>query len=161
LTRSERVGVVGPGSVVQAVPHGEGRAEVALPADEPVSCETADPVLVPAKHVVGHPAQPAAQPAQLVAKVRAASAIAAIPLPRADYLQWTVAPLIELHRVDDRARLADERAGRPEQLRDPVAGGRNWQTLNLTVSVSVHTRWRRIDQPAVTSDYHPRVEVEV
>ena len=45
------------------------------------------------------------------AQLGVAAAVADVPLPRRDDLERAVAPLVELHRVRDRLRLADELAG--------------------------------------------------
>ena len=58
LGRGERLVVVGLAVLVEAVPDREGHAEEALPADQPVAGEAADPVLVPVAHAGRHPVQP-------------------------------------------------------------------------------------------------------
>ena len=68
--------------------------------------------------MVGVPAQLPAADEECGAQVGVASPVADVPLPARHDLERSVALLVELHGVGDRARLADHLAGRAEQLDD-------------------------------------------
>ena len=59
---------------------------------------------------------------ELVAQLRIAAAVADVPLAGGDDLERPVAPLVELDRVGDRLRVADQLAGVAEQLDDTPLG---------------------------------------
>ena len=62
--------------------------------------------------------QLAAAGEERLAQLRVAAAVADVPLPRRDDLERAIAALVELHRVRDRLRLADQLARLREQLDD-------------------------------------------
>ncbi len=90
---------------VERVPERDRHAEEALPGDQPVAGEPADPVLVAHPHELRVPVQLRAVREQLIAEALVAGAVADVPLPRRDDLERSVALLEELHRVVE--RLAD------------------------------------------------------
>ena len=112
---------------VEAVPDRERHAEEALPADAPVAVEAADPVLEAGPHVRRMPVQLAAALEQALAERQRADE----PLPAGDDLERPIALLVELHRVRDRTRLAEQIARRPQQLDDlrPRLGDRRRDQL--------------------------------
>ncbi len=120
LARQQRGVVVGLTGVVQAVPEREGDAEEALPADQPVAVEAADPVLVARAHERRVPVELAAALDQRLAQVGVAAAVAHVPLAAGDDLERAVALLVELHRVRDGLGLAEQLAGVGQQLDDAL-----------------------------------------
>ena len=66
----------------------------------------------------GVPVQLAGAGDELGAQVGVAAAVADVPLADGDDLERAVAPLVELDRVLDRARLAEQRARLGELLDD-------------------------------------------
>ena len=157
----QRAVVVGPAVGVERVPDRDRHAEEPLPADQPVAGQPAHPVLVAVPHVRRHPAQLAAAVEQRGPQVGVPAAVADVPLPGRDDLQRRVAALVELHRVGDRARLADqvERLGEqpddlPPRLVDGAPGERR-------VRRRVDAVRRLGQQPPVAADHHPGVEPQL
>ena len=103
---------------VERVPDRERHAEEPLPADQPVGVQTGDPVLVPLPHRRRLPSQLAAGREQRVPVRHRADE----PLAAGHDLQRAVAVLVELHRVRDRSRRAEQLAGRRSAARRSRAG---------------------------------------
>ncbi len=118
LGREERRVVVDLAVGPEPVPDRERHAEEPLAADEPVGVQAFDPRLVALAHVRRVPVQLAATGEERVAQLRLAATVAEVPLARRDDLERASTPLVELHRVRDRLRLADELAGLAQQLDD-------------------------------------------
>src|SRR6266550_2500973 len=111
------------------IPDGERHSEEPLPAGAPVADETVHPVLVAVAHVLRMPAQFAPAREQRVAELDGLDE----PLAARDDLERPVALLVELHRVRDGPRLADQLAGLPELLHDHRARLRRLQIRELVV----------------------------
>ena len=107
---------------VERVPDRERHAEEALAAHEPVAVEAVHPVLVADPHVRRVPVQLVAPLEQGGPQVGVAAAVAEVPLAAGDDLERAVALLVELHRVGDLLRVADELARLAEQLDDALLG---------------------------------------
>ena len=103
--------------------------EESLPADAPVAGESIDPVLVAMAHELGMPLQFGAARQQLLPKLHRLDE----PLPAGHDLERAITLLVELDRVRDRARLADEIARLLEELHDPCARLRRRQVRQLIV----------------------------
>ncbi len=116
------MGVVGLALVVEGVPDREGDAEEALPRDQPVAVEAADPVVVAVLHVGGQPGDLGAALEHLGADARVAAAVADVPLAGGDDLERLVALLVEVRHPLGRRRLAVEVAGLAEQGDHRLAG---------------------------------------
>ena len=114
---------------VDRIPHGKGHAEEALAADAPVAVETVHPVLVPRPHVLRVPLQLAAALEQRLAELDRLEE----PLPARHDLERPIALLVELHRVRDRPRIADEIAACAQLLDDLRARFRRRQLRQLVV----------------------------
>ena len=104
------------------VPEWERHPEEALPADEPVTVETTDPVVVAGLHEARVPVQLGAPREQLLAEIGVAPAVAQVPLAARDDLEGAVPLLEELHRMGDGPGFAGELARLPEQLHDADLG---------------------------------------
>jgi hypothetical protein len=146
---------------VQAVPERERHAEEALPADQPVAVQPADPVLVPALHEARVPVELLAAGEQLVAQVGVPAAVAQVPLPARDDLERPVAALVELHRVGDRLRLAEQVAGLGQQLHDPLLRLLDALAGQLGVRLHGHALGRRRHEAAVPADHAADRQVEL
>src|SRR5207248_4584062 len=163
LLGDEVAGEVWPAVVIQRVPDREGDAEEALAADVPVRVEPFDPGLEPRLHVGRVPAQLLAPRQEVVPEIERPDE----PLPAGDDLERTLAPLVELHRVGDRAGLAHEVAGGGEQLDDTRSGPPHRKPLELAVGaagslgvVALPTRRspRQRLEAAVPTDHGPHGE---
>ncbi len=86
---------------------GNGHAEEALPADQPVAVEPVDPVVEADLHVGRVPVELVAPLEKLRAQHLVAAAVADEPLPARDDLERAASPLVELHRVRNRPGVAD------------------------------------------------------
>src|SRR4029453_16433161 len=100
--------------LVEPVPHRERDTEEPLTADAPVAVQTLDPRRVASAHVLGVPAELPAALEQLLAELDRLHE----PLPARHDLERSLAALVELDGVADRHGLADEVAGRAEELGD-------------------------------------------
>ncbi len=123
--------------LVERVPDRDRHAEEALAADEPVAVEALDPVVVAVLHVGGVPRDLAAAGDERGAQVGIAAAVADVPLARGDDLERTVAALVELHRVLDRARFADQKVRLDELLDDDLLRLLRREAGDLRVGVGV------------------------
>ena len=92
---------------VDRIPDRKRHAEEPLPADAPVAVQAVGPVLVARLHVRRMPLQLAAAREQRLAELDRLDE----PLAAGDDLERPIALLVELHRVRDRPRLADQIAG--------------------------------------------------
>src|SRR4051812_43223754 len=101
--------------VLQRVPQRDRDTEEALATDEPIGVQTLDPALVTRLHERRDPLQLFAPAHELVAVLEGANE----PLPAGDDLEWPVALLVELDRVRDGLRLADQVTALAQQLDDP------------------------------------------
>ena len=110
--------VVGLTTIVERVPHREGDPEKSLPANAPVRVQPLHPGLVAGPHVLGVPLELAAPLDQFFPKLEGLHE----PLPTGDYLQGPFPTLVELHRVADGGRRADQVARLRQELGDPLAG---------------------------------------
>ena len=110
--------VVDRAVAVHRVPHREGHAEEALPADVPVPVQALHPRFVAVAHVRRVPAQLAAPLEQPLAQVERSH----VPLPAGDDLEGPIAALVELDRVSDRLGLADQGARRRRASRRCASG---------------------------------------
>src|SRR5690348_13661966 len=106
--------VVDPSIRSDRVPHRERHAEEALPAHAPVTVQPVRPVLVARLHVWRMPPELASALEQRLAELDRLDE----PLSAGHDFERPVALLVELDRVRDRPRLADEVAGGPELLDD-------------------------------------------
>ena len=104
------------------VPDREGHAEEPLAADEPVAGEPLHPVVVAGNHVRREPAQLARRCEEPLAQLGLATPVADVPLAARDDLERAVAALVELDRVGDRPRVADQRARLAQELDDRLPG---------------------------------------
>ena len=122
LGSGHRSGVIDLPVRVQRIPHGKRHAEEPLAAHAPVAVQAGGPVLVPIPHIRRMPLEFASPLEQRLAELHGLDE----PLAARDDLERPVALLVELHRVRDRPRLADQLAGRLEKLDDcsPGLGGR-------------------------------------
>ncbi len=103
---------------VQVVPDRDRHAEEALARDEPVTGETADPVLVPHPHVVGSEVDLLPGLDEAGTQLGVARTVLDVPLAGGDDLERLVALLEELHGVRDRLGITDHLAAGLEQLDD-------------------------------------------
>ena len=114
FVRRERPAVIDAAVGAHRIPHRERHAEEALPADAPVAGQAVHPVLVAVPHVLGMPLQLAAARQQRVAELHRLDE----PLAARDDLERPVALLVELHRMRDGPRLADQIARLAKLLDD-------------------------------------------
>ena len=112
LVRDDRGREVGGSVRLHRVPHREGHAEVALPADAPVEVQVLRPVAEAQAHEVRVPGDPLPRLHERLLVLEDPHE----PLPGGDELEGTIALLEELHRVLERLRLRDERG-------EPLARG--------------------------------------
>ena len=122
LVGGDGVVVVGLAVGIERIPDGEGHAEEALAADEPVAVEPSDPVLIADPHVLGHPVQLPAPLDEGVAQGLVAPAVADVPLAGGDDLEGALALLEELHRVSNGLGVADQLARLGEQFDHALLG---------------------------------------
>src|SRR4029077_12610655 len=83
---------------------------------EPVAGESAHPVLVAMAEVLGMPHEILAALEKCFAQVGVAPPIADVPLLAGDDLEWAITSLVELHRMGDRLRVAEEFAALAQHL---------------------------------------------
>ena len=144
--------VVGLALLVEPVPHRERHPEEALTADEPVTVEPLDPVLVAVPHVLGHPVQFAATFQQLGTQLFVAAAVADVPLAGADDLQGLVALLVEVRLALGGPGITVHLTGCRHGLHDELAGGEGRLAGNLFVGLGVDDPVRRLaDDTSVAS----------
>ena len=122
LVGGDRVVVVGLAIGVQPVPDRERDTEEALPADQPVTVQTTDPVGVAVSHVLGRPGEFVASGQQLRAQLRVTAAVGDVPLARRDDLERLVAALVEVRHAGGRPRFADQLASLPKHFDGALAG---------------------------------------
>ncbi len=162
----DRVLVIDPAVCAERIPDREGNPEEALAAHAPVGVEPAHPGVVALAHVGGMPAQLRAAGQELVAVLDRADE----PLAAGDDLERPVALLVELHRVADRARLAEQVARFLQQLHDPLAGAlgpapgqagiglpRPLRVLRLPARLAPAHR----EQPPVAADDRPHRQLQL
>jgi hypothetical protein len=134
--RGEHGVVVGLAVLAHRVPDREGHAVEALAGDQPVTGQALDPVAVAGLHVGGMPGQLRAAGDELVAQPAlggVAAAVGEVPLAGGDELERLVAVLVELHRVGDLLRLADEVAGLGDHLDHALLRAEHGQSRELRV----------------------------
>ena len=131
-------------SAVDGIPDRKRHAEEPLPADAPVAVQAVGPVLVPRLHVRRVPLQLAAAREQRLAELDRLDE----PLPAGDDLERPIALLVELHRVRDRPRLADQVAGLAQLLDDLRARLGRRQAGQLVVVAAARARRRSTPSPA-------------
>ena len=102
---------------------------------------------------------------ELVAELLVARAVAEVPLARRDDLERAVALLVELHRVGEGLRIADQLAGLLQQLDDALLGAEDRQAGELRVRRLRgirHDRLRRLgDDASVLAEDRAVREVEL
>ena len=113
---------------VDRVPDRDRHAEVALAGDQPVAVEPLDPVGVAGLHVGRMPGHLVAACDQLLSQGGVATAVADVPLTALHDLERCLALLVELHRVLDHLRLAQQLAGGFQQLDRGALGGLHPET---------------------------------
>ena len=129
LVGQQRLRVVDRPVRANRIPHRKRHAEESLAADAPVAGEAVHPVLEPVRHVLRVPLQLAAAGQERIAELHRLDE----PLPAGDDLERPITLLVELHRVRDRARVADQVAALAQQLDDARARFRRRQTGQLIV----------------------------
>ncbi len=160
----EHVVVQGQAIGIQPVPDGDRHAEEALAADQPVPVEAVHPVAVAGLHVGRVPGELVAAPHQLVAQRLVAATVADVPLAGGHDLQRAGAALVELHRVGDRARLAEHLAAGGQQLHDLLLRLLRVQAGDLLIRVATvggGDPVRRVErETAVEADEGPARQVQ-
>ena len=150
---------------VESVPQRERDAEEALARDEPVAVESGDPVVVAHLHVARVPVQLGAALEQPLAQQLVASTVADVPLPGGDDLERLVALLEELHRVLDRAWVADQVAALAQHLDDRLLRGEDRRPGQSRVGRAAVWCGDRVgsigEHPPVASDDRPGRQVEL
>ncbi len=151
---------------VERVPERERHAEEALTAHEPVAVEPFDPRLEPRTHVLRVPGELGATREERAPELGVVGTVADVPLARRDDLERPVATLVELHRVRDRLRLADEIARLPQHLDDLALrlldrlAGQALPVVELLLRIEQTLRGLRVD-PTVPVDDRARREPEL
>jgi hypothetical protein len=118
-------------------------------------------VFEPVPHVLREPAQLPAAGQQPVPQLGVPPAVADEPLPAGDDLQRRVALLVELDRVGDRRRLADQAAGLAQQPDDLAPGRVDAQPREALIGRCRHAFRPVRQEPPVAAQHHPGLEVEV
>ena len=114
--------VVGLTVGVEGVPDRDRHAEEALAGDEPVAVQAGDPVGVARSHEGGVEVDLAAAGDEGGIEVGVAAAVADVPLPRGDDLEWLLTALVEVGLALGRGGLAVEVAGLPQGGDDGLTG---------------------------------------
>ena len=161
LVSGDGVVVVDLAVGIERVPDGEGHAEEALAADEPVAVQPADPVLIADPHVLGHPVEFSAPVDEGVAQGLVAPAVADVPLAGGDDLEGALALLEELHRVGDGPGLADQLARLGEQLDHALLGPVDSAPGDLGVGSGVDALGGVGHQTAAPVDDGPHRQVQL
>ena len=111
------------------------------------------------------PADLAARLQQFPAQPLVAAAVAQVPLPGGDDLQRRAALLVELHRVGQRLRVAEQLTGRPGQRGDPLPGLRHGRPGQLPVGGPAgpagDPRGQGGQQPAVRAEHRAGGQAQV
>ena len=112
-------------------------------------------------HVAGVPHDVGATGDEVATQVEVPAAVADVPLARRDDLERTLTALVELHRMLDGARLAEQVARGRELLDHGALGLLDREPGDRRVDLGVDALRRVGQDPAVAADDDPQAEVEL
>ncbi len=151
--------------LVHAVPHGDRHAEEALPRDQPVAVEAADPVVVAGPHVGRVEVELAPARPHRLAQVLVTTTVADVPLAGGHDLEGLVALLEEVGLALGLGGLAVQVARASQRVDHGLAGGVRGLGGHLGVDLATGlgrdpVRGLRLDA-AVAGDDRPRRQLQL